>query len=1683
VFVVAASGIEPFSYQWRMNGTNLVNGDTISGVNTACLWVGNAQTYNAGSYSVVVRNALGSTTSSEAVLTAIATNVVAWGDNSYSQRTVPAGLSNAVAIAAGDQHSLALRADGTVVAWGDNSFGQTDVPAGLTNAVAIAAGSDCSLALRADGTVVAWGANGVAQAVVPAGLTNAVAIAAGGFHSLALRADGTVVAWGYNGQTNVPAGLTNAVAIAAGDYHGLVLRADGTVVAWGENGNGQTNVPAGLRNAVAIAAGGSHSLALRADGTVVGWGSNGEGQTSVPAGLTNAVAIAGGYWHSLALRADGTVVAWGHGYWGQTGVPVGLVNVVAIAGGYFHSLALIGNGRPFLASPMASRFVLVGSTVYFNANASGTRPLSYQWQCNGTNLLSATNALLTLTNVTPAQAGTYSVVVSNVLGVVSSTGAMLTLIPLRITTQPQSQVAYVSGTVTFSVEVQSYTPASYQWRLYGTNILGATNATLTLSNLSFAQAGTYSVVISNAFGAVTSTGAVLDARSFAAWGDNYYGQTNVPAGLTNVVAIAAGYYHNLALRADGTVVAWGDNDSGQTNATAELTNAVAITAGGYHNLALRPDGTVFTWGNNAYGVTSVPVGLTNVVAVAGGYRHSLALLSEGTVVAWGYNGSGQTSVPVGLTNLVAIAAAGDYNLALRADGTVVAWGYNGSGQTSVPAGLTNAVGIAAGGYHSMALRADGTVVAWGDNSYGQTSVPVGLTNVVKIAAGYYHSLALRLDGTVVAWGNNNSGQTSVPAGLSNVVAVAGGSAHSMALIGNGCPFLNSRLVSQLVFSGSTLFFRADASGTLPLTYQWQCNGTNILGATNSVLALLAVQQSELGTYQFIVTNASGSVTSSVALLTVINEAPSINSQPSSQTNGPGVLANFTIAASGSVPLSYQWRKDGTDLVNNGRISGVGSTSLTITNLQSSDAANYTVVVTNAYGSVTSSVATLTITSGLLDPSFDLAASIYGRALIVQPDHELLVESGYTTRLNSDGSLDGNFIRSTNGGVCMARQSDGKVVIGGGFTSVNGVGRNFVARLNSNGTLDTGFQSGLAWADSWPEPVQCVAVQANGQVLIGGNFNNVFGVARGNLARLNSDGTLDTNFLSGLAGTGSSGQVSTIVVQPDGKILVGGYFASFNGTPRNMVARLNYDGTLDTSFQNGLTGGYWSYYVSSLALKPDGKIVAGGYFRMSANSSSVAQLNANGTLDMSFQTSLDSSVAVVVVRSDGKVYIGGQFTTVNGIARNHIARLNANGTLDTGFLNGLSGATGTTYPEVYAIALDAGKVYIGGDFTSVNDVPRSYLARLFDDLPVVAPAISVQPVSREVPIGSSVSIGVTSTGDAPLYYQWRKNGTNLTNLGNISGATTANLAIASVQANDAGDYTVVVTNAYGSVTSSVAVLGVFVPLQIGVGNGGLGVWTNRFGFSISGAPGQVIVIEANTNLSGANWVPLQTNTLTSSPILFFDPGWTNYATRFYRARMHSSYQGIYTGQFAGQADAGGFAVMVRPDQTGVVLGYDTPQDGGVYADGFAIAANGTTSYSTTEGWQFSGTFTASGVSGNFTDLAGVPGSFSGTRRPDTGIQQANAGYYVGTFSGYYSGTARAILAADGTLFFFTDAGVDAEGGGFGTVNAGNAVSASNVPDGLTITGTLNATTKAMSGNYSLGSTSLGTWTMTRTESAY
>ena len=242
-------------------------------------------------------------------------------------------------------------------------------------------------------------------------------------------------------------------------------------------------------------------------------------------------------------------------------------------------------------------------------------------------------------------------------------------------------------------------------------------------------------------------------------------------------------------------------------------------------------------------------------------------------------------------------------------------------------------------------------------------------------------------------------------------------------------------------------------------------------------------------------------------------------------------------------------------------------------------------------------------------------------------------------------------------------------------------------------------------------VQCIAIQTDGKVLIGGDFTSYNGTPINRIARINTNGFLDTSFNPG---TGPDQRVASIAIQPDGKIVIVGHFKTYNGTSRNYIARLNTNGSLDTSL-NPIPGPDDS--IISVALQPDGKILVGGRFTSydGVTRNYIARLLPSGSFDPSFSMisphGCNFDVNIVAIQTDGKVLIGGYFTSYKGISRNHIARVNADGSLDTSFDIGI-GVDCPLWPTVYSIALQPdGKIIIGGYFTSYNGIACNYIARI------------------------------------------------------------------------------------------------------------------------------------------------------------------------------------------------------------------------------------------------------------------------------------------------------------------------------------------------------------------------------------
>ncbi len=320
-----------------------------------------------------------------------------------------------------------------------------------------------------------------------------------------------------------------------------------------------------------------------------------------------------------------------------------------------------------------------------------------------------------------------------------------------------------------------------------------------------------------------------------------------------------------------------------------------------------------------------------------------------------------------------------------------------------------------------------------------------------------------------------------------------------------------------------------------------------------------------------------------------------------------------------------------------------------------------------------------------------------------------VDRAEVARLLPNGNLDGSFNSDpgSNGVVhAIAPQSDGKVLVGGDFTAYDHEDAGGLVRLNADGSRDSGFNPGGVGTDGGS--VYTIVPLADGKILVGGAITTYDGHHTGALVRLNADGTLDQSFNAG--GSGFDDWVNAIAIQSDGGIVVGGWFDQYNGVPRAMVARLHADGTLDTAFDPG-PGPDDS--VSAIAIRDGGGILIGGDFTHfgPAAAGRLALLDSNGALDATFNASgagTDKTIHSVVYQSDGRILIGGDFTTFNGTPRGRVARLYGDGSIDSTFDPNGTGAD----DDVEALALQRdGKILVAGWFGSYDTICHDGIVRL------------------------------------------------------------------------------------------------------------------------------------------------------------------------------------------------------------------------------------------------------------------------------------------------------------------------------------------------------------------------------------
>jgi uncharacterized delta-60 repeat protein len=445
-----------------------------------------------------------------------------------------------------------------------------------------------------------------------------------------------------------------------------------------------------------------------------------------------------------------------------------------------------------------------------------------------------------------------------------------------------------------------------------------------------------------------------------------------------------------------------------------------------------------------------------------------------------------------------------------------------------------------------------------------------------------------------------------------------------------------------------------------------------------------------------------------------------------------------------------------------------------------------------------------------------------------------------------------------------------ILVGGWFNYLNNWPHSYIGRFFPDGNLDPLVNPTITSSTLTPF-IDSLVQQPDGKFLMGGWFTSVASQPRNYLCRFNADGSLDGSF-----NPGANTHVIVLALQSDGKIVAGGNFTTLGGQTRNYIGRLNYDGTLDTNFNPNANS-----TVNALILQPDGKILVGGSFTSIAGQSRayVGRLNPDGSLDNSFTPSLNGGVTGFALQADGSVLLAGGFTTVSGQLRGGVARVSSSGAVDLNWAPQISGGA------VGGICIQLeGQILICGSFTNVVDQPRYRLARLSGGL-----------AANHALLPDAAGVTWMRGGASPELSGVRidlstDNGTTWTNLGPVTRIANGWRLDVSVSSSSLPVGALVRGRGFatgGRWTGSLSLIEDQAQITTGTppvilsGDPSFGYRSNQFRFPVRGLSNQTIVIEASSDF--VSWTPLQTSVIGASPfITFTDP--SALPSRFYRARV-------------------------------------------------------------------------------------------------------------------------------------------------------------------------------------------------------
>ena len=1097
-----------------------------------------------------------------------------------------------------------------------------------------------------------------------------------------------------------------------------------------------------------------------------------------------------------------------------------------------------------LSQPLPQQ-VVAGNSAIFSVNATGTPASIYQWfkngvlLANGGNISGATTASLQVANAQAADEANYSVRVS-----AGTTQVTSQAVSLRVVAAYQVDSITSGGEFPVGRRfILSATGAgagvlSYQWKKGVADVLGATSPVLVLPAPTTADSGSYTLEVTNTFGTSVSpiinltfidpapaairhiplaTGGaggstiypIPDGRFFigSSSGVNLYNT----AGVQTTLPTFNGKVSQVLRQADGGFLVAGQfTQVGGQSAKwlARLTPDLILDtdfqaklgtfngSGGFAGVARvveLPDRGIVATGsftdlNGAAGTTGL-VKLhrdgsrdSGLVSAASNPMVVACLeydAADSTVLLGGFgslyggankllhrirlDGSRVASFNIelgGSGSLFSIALQPDRKILLGGDFTSVQ-GVNrtslarinadGSLDTSftTQSGTTSSNGI--GKVASIGLETDGDIVVVGNfPSLGG----IGQNDILRLRPD--GSIDSRFDPGFGLDGNGSRAE-SVAVGADGSIFVTGSVLNYndvtindvVILQGDRIPLAFAALPAWVeAVTGETIFLTATGVGTSAVSYQWfkgatpLSDGGDISGSATATLTIAHADVTDSGLYRVEITNLSGTLSAGAQVS--VFEAPVILDEPIGAVVFVGNSVELYSRTVGVGPLTYQWFKGATPLANGGGISGANGPVLTLTSLQTVDSGSYHVEVANSFGGDISvdAVITVILEPGGFSAGFPTTAGANSqlRAVLPTADGGAYIGGSFSSagatgantavtnaaKLLPDGSVDLAFQPAPNGQVngFALHQADG-VLMGGSFQTIGGQSRGYLARFTTAGAYDTTFNTNMGIGPN--SSVNDIVVLPDDKVLIGGFFNNISGTTRYGLARLNADGTHDATFNPPMS---TYGNVYDIVLSASGKITVTG---SFNISGRQNVARFNSDGTLDTSFSATL-----DYQGQAIAVQADGKTVVGGFFTKTngINSGSLVRLNVDGTSDAGFaaNASFPSTVNRIAVQSNGRIVVGGSFSSYGGSGRG-LVRLLPDGGLDGSFVTGTGwSGSGQTYDIKVA---GNGSIWAAGTTNSFNGQLVNALAVFNGDepsAPPTGPTFASWASDRELPIG-------------------------------------------------------------------------------------------------------------------------------------------------------------------------------------------------------------------------------------------------------------------------------------------------------------------------------------------------------------